>query len=357
MQTMMTLDQDACWEAVRRRDASHDGQFFTAVATTGIYCRPQCPARLPLKKNVRFFATAAEAEAAGFRACKRCKPDQPPLLECQRGLIVAACRRIESAEESLSLEELAAESGLSPHHFHRLFKRITGLTPKSYAAAARAKRMSAELATQSSVTGAIYSAGYSSSSRFYEAADATLGMTPSVYRRGGEDQTIEHATVSGPFGLALIARTSRGICSILLGDNTDALESELRQRFPKARIQRSGEVAAWASDIVARMDNWAEVAALPLDIRGTAFQWLVWQALREIPPGSTQSYTEVARRIGRPKSVRAVANACAQNPVAIAIPCHRVVGANGSLTGYRWGIERKRALLARERGETPTDEA
>ncbi len=353
METLTKLDNDVCWEAFRRRDESYDGQFFTAVATTGVYCRPHCPARLPLKKNVLFFRTGAEAQAAGFRPCKRCKPDQEPLRERQREIIIVACRRIESAEDSLSLSVLSAEGGLSPHHFHRLFKRVTGLTPRSYAAAARATRMSEELATQPRVTDVIYSAGYSSSSRFYEAADATLGMTPSHYRKGGENQTIEHATARGPFGLALIARTPRGVCSILLGDDAEALASELRRRFPKARIQQSDAMAGWASRVIAQMDNWAEVAALPLDIQGTAFQRLVWQALQEIPPGATESYTDVAQRIGKPKSVRAVANACAQNPVAVVIPCHRVLGANGALTGYRWGIERKRALLERERRESP----
>lgn len=349
MDASIDLDDDVCWQAIRSRDARFDGQFYTAVLTTGIYCRPNCSARHPLRKNIRFFRTRDEAEAAGFRACKRCKPDEAPLRARHRQAIVQACRHIESAEDSVSLDALSAQSGLSPHHFHRLFKQITGVTPKAYAATARANRMGEELAAQPTVTGAIYGAGYSSSSRFYEAADATLGMTPTNYRKGGEGQTIEYAVAEGACGLTLIARTQRGICSIMLGDDAEMLSRELKERFPKAILQQSGEMKEWAAHAMSQMDNPVEGASLPLDIQGTAFQRLVWEALREIPAGTTESYKAVAARLGRPKAVRAVANACAQNHVAVLIPCHRVVGASGSLTGYRWGIERKRALLAMER--------
>ncbi|MBC8049428.1 MAG: bifunctional DNA-binding transcriptional regulator/O6-methylguanine-DNA methyltransferase Ada [Chitinophagales bacterium] len=349
MDASIDLDDDVCWEAIRNRDARFDGQFYTAVATTGIYCRPNCSARQPLRKNIRFFRTREEAETAGFRACKRCKPNEAPALQRQREIIVLACRHIEGAEDGVSLRALSAQSGLSPHHFHRLFKQITGVTPKAYAASARTKRMGEQLTAQPTITKAIYCAGYSSSSRFYEAADATLGMTPTNYRNGGMGQTIEYAVTDGPCGMTLIARTPRGICSIMLGDEAETLATELKERFPRAAFRQSGEMKEWAARAISQMHNPVEAAALPLDIQGTAFQRLVWQALREIPAGETESYKAVAARLGRPKAVRAVAKACAENHVAVLIPCHRVVGAKGALTGYRWGIERKRALLALER--------
>ncbi|CAM5230204.1 bifunctional DNA-binding transcriptional regulator/O6-methylguanine-DNA methyltransferase Ada [Rhodanobacter lindaniclasticus] len=340
---------DPRWIAVRARDARADGSFFYSVRTTGVYCRPSCAARPARPENVAFHASAAEAERAGFRPCKRCKPDQPSLAEQHAALVTAACRLIEQAETTPTLEQLAKPSGLSPFHFHRVFKAVTGVTPKQYAMAQRNRRVRNELDRSVSVTAAIFDAGYNASSRFYENADQLLGMTPSNYRAGGVDSTIRFAIAECSLGAILVAQSERGVCAILLGDDPDALARDLQDRFPKARLIGGDHDY---EQLVARVVGFIEAPAigldLPLDVRGTAFQQRVWRALREIPAGSTASYSEIARRIGSPKSTRAVAQACASNLLAVAIPCHRVVRNDGDLSGYRWGVERKRALLERE---------
>ncbi|HJS84406.1 MAG TPA: bifunctional DNA-binding transcriptional regulator/O6-methylguanine-DNA methyltransferase Ada [Acetobacteraceae bacterium] len=340
---------DPRWASVVARDRSADGAFYYSVSTTGVYCRPSCAARLPNPRNVQFHRTRAEAERAGFRPCRRCKPDQASLEAEHAAKVAQACRRIESADEAPPLAELAASAGLSPYHFHRVFKAITGLTPKEYATAHRTKRVRDALKRSNTVTEAIYDAGFTSNSRFYEASDAMLGMAPSDFRAGGTNTDIQFAVGECSLGSILVARSSKGVCAILLGDDPDALLRELQDRFPRARL--IGGDTSFES-MVAQVVGFVEAPGLglglPLDVRGTAFQQRVWQALREIPPGSTASYHEIAKRIGQPKAARAVAAACAANRLAVAIPCHRVVRRDGALSGYRWGVERKRALLARE---------
>lgn len=341
---------DARWAAVVARDPAAEGRFWFSVRTTGVYCRPGCVARRPRRENVAFHASPAEAERAGFRPCKRCRPDEADPGRRRREAIAAACRQIEQAEEPPRLDALAAAAGMSPCHFHRLFKAATGLTPRAWAAAHRAKRVREELAAGATVTQAIYGAGFGSSSRFYEQSDRMLGMKPSAFRAGGRDAEIRFAVGECSLGTILVAASTRGICAILLGDEPEALVHELEDRFPQARLV-GGDAAfeAWVARVIGFVDAPAAGLDLPLDIRGTAFQQRVWQALTAIPPGSTASYADIAAAIGRPKAVRAVARACAANPLAVAIPCHRVVRTDGGLSGYRWGIERKRALLERER--------
>ena len=340
---------DPRWAAVVARDASADGRFFYSVRSTGVYCRPSCASRRARPENVAFHATGAEAERAGFRPCLRCRPDQPPRAAQQVDLVAALCRRIESAELPPSLNELAAQAGLSAHHLHRIFKAVTGVTPKAYAQAHRANRVRHELAHSGSVTEAIHDAGYASSSRFYEESSQVLGMTPTAYRAGGAATEIRFAIGQCSLGAILVAQSSRGVCAILIGDDPEVLVRDLQDRFPKAHLI-GGD--ADFEQLVARVVGFVEAPAigldLPLDLRGTAFQQRVWQALREIPAGRTASYTDIAQRIGAPASVRAVAQACGANPLAVAIPCHRVVRLDGGLSGYRWGIERKRELLSRE---------
>jgi AraC family transcriptional regulator of adaptative response/methylated-DNA-[protein]-cysteine methyltransferase len=346
-------DDAARFAAVRRRDPLADGEFVFAVSTTGVYCRPTCSARPAKRENVSFYATPVEAEAAGYRPCKRCRPDLPPRSEREAALIAEACRSIEAAEEELSLAELARRAQLSAHHFHRTFKRVTGVTPKAYAAAHRHSRVQAGLAAGSGVTETIYAAGFNSSGRFYEAVSGMLGMTPSAYRKGGEGEEVCHAIGRSSLGCVLVAATRRGICAILIGDEPSALRADLKSRFPKARlIEPSPGFAELVAEVVRFVDDpkHAEGLGLPLDIRGTTFQRRVWEALRAIPAGETASYAEIAQRVGSPHAVRAVASACGANTLAVAIPCHRVIAADGGLAGYRWGIERKRRLLERERG-------
>jgi len=342
-------NDDSRWAAVRTRDPRADGAFFYSVKTTGVYCRPSCAARPARPENVAFHATTAAAERAGFRACKRCKPDQPPLAERQAVQIAALCRLIERSEQAPTLDELADHAGLSTFHTHRLFKAITGVTPKAYAAAHRARRVRGELRERPTVTEAIYGAGYSSSARFYETSNAVLGMTPTKYRAGGSDLEIRFAIGECSLGAILVAATSRGVCAILLGDDPEALSHDLEQRFPRARLVGAD---AGFEQLVAQVVGLVEQprigTKLPLDIRGTAFQQRVWKALCRIPAGKTASYAAIAARIGSPRAVRAVAQACAANALAVAIPCHRVVRTDGDLSGYRWGVERKRALLDRE---------
>lgn len=347
------VDAEAAWEAVVRRDRAADGRFVYAVATTGVYCRPSCPSRTAKRQNVSFHATPEAAEAAGFRPCRRCRPDTASLVERQAAAVAVACRRIEGAVEEgdgiPSLDDLAAEAGLSRYHFHRVFKGATGVTPREYAAARRASLAQRELAEGSSVTQAIYGAGYSSPSRFYESAEGRLGMSPSAYRHGGPGAEIRFAVGECSLGAILVAATRKGICAIRFGDDPDALVRDLQDRFPKARlIGGDPEFERWVAQVVGLVEAPARGLDLPLDVRGTAFQQRVWAALREIPPGETATYAEIAGRVGAPSAARAVARACAANPVAVAIPCHRVVRQDGSLSGYAWGVERKRALLDRE---------
>jgi AraC family transcriptional regulator of adaptative response/methylated-DNA-[protein]-cysteine methyltransferase len=349
--TMTTYDSnaDARWAAVQRRDRAADGQFWYAVRTTGVYCRPSCGARPALRANVSFHASTEAAEQAGFWPCRRCKPDQPPLAERHAALVERMCRLIEAADTAPDLASLAEVLGASQFHLHRLFKAHTGITPKAYAAAQRQRRMQQNLAQQPSVTDAIYAAGFNSSGRFYAASPGALGMTPTAFRAGGQGATIRFAIAQCSLGAILVASTEVGICAILMGDDPEALARDLQDRFPKAEL--IGAEPAY-EETVARVIGFVEAPGLgldlPLDVRGTAFQQRVWQVLRTIPAGQRVSYTELARLIGAPNSVRAVASACAANAIAVAIPCHRVVRTDGSLSGYRWGVERKQALLERE---------
>lgn len=340
---------DPRWAAVRARDAQADGRFFYSVRTTGVYCRPSCPSRAARPENVVFHATAADAERAGFRACRRCRPDQPTLAASQAAMVAELCRYIEAAERPPTLEQLARRAGISVFHLHRVFKSITGVTPKAYADAHRARRIQHELKRNGTVTDAIYGAGYGSSGRFYEGAGQLLGMTPTRYRSGGVDTEIRFAIGQCSLGAILVARSARGVCAIMMGDDPDALARELQDRFPKAQlIGGDAQFEEWVAKVIGAVEAPRLGLDLPLDVRGTAFQRRVWQALRRIPVGRTASYTDIAKRIGSPRSVRAVAQACSANALAVAIPCHRVVRSDGSLSGYRWGVERKRALLERE---------
>ncbi len=337
------------WEALRARDPQADGVFLYSVATTGVYCHPSCAARPARPENVAFHADRGAAEQAGFRACKRCRPDLAPRAEREAALVAQACRSIESAEEGVSLDVLAAEAGVSAFHFHRLFRRIVGVTPKAYADARRSARVQEGLATSGSVTSAIYDSGFNSSGRFYEAAAGMLGMTPSAWRAGGAGEEIHFATGESSLGCVLVAATARGICAILLGDTPDELDADVRQRFPHANLKADAGFAELVARVIAYVDAPGNGVGLPLDIRGTAFQRQVWEVLQSIPAGQTRSYTEVATAMGNPRAVRAVATACAANRLAVAVPCHRVVASDGGLAGYRWGIRRKQALLERER--------
>ncbi len=343
------LRDAAKWAAVVARDAAFDGVFYFSVETTGIYCRPSCPARRPKRAHVRFHDSAAEAEAAGFRACKRCRPDQPSLFATLADKVTQACRTIETAEEEPRLGELARDAGLSTHHFHRVFKSMLGVTPKAYAAAHRKHRVRAALGKRGTVTEALYDAGFNTGSRFYASAEETLGMTPTTFRAGGADTEIAYAVGQCSLGPILVAATSKGVCAIFFGDDAASLRSDLQRQFPRAQLKEGG---AAFKDTLAKVIGFVEAPGsrleLPLDIRGTAFQHRVWDALKRIPAGKTASYTEVAEAVGAPGSARAVARACASNPIAVAVPCHRVVRSDGSISGYRGGVDRKRALLARE---------
>ena len=340
---------DPRWGRIVARDKTADGHLWYSVSTTGVYCRPSCPSRTANPENVQLHNTLESARATGFRPCRRCNPDGPSIEAENAALVAKACRIIEESEEEPSLDELADAIGRSPRYFHRVFKAATGLTPKEYAAAHRAKKVRQGLASGNSVTEAIYDAGFNSSGRFYEKSTDMLGMTPSQYRAGGKNEEIKFAVGQISLGAILVASSKKGVAAILLGDDPDELVRNLQDRFPKAHLigaDRDYEV------LVARVVGLIEAPGigldLPLDVRGTAFQQRVWQALREIPVGQTICYGEIARRIGSPKAARAVAGACAANNLAVAIPCHRVVRNDGSLSRYAWGVERKRALLNRE---------
>jgi AraC family transcriptional regulator of adaptative response/methylated-DNA-[protein]-cysteine methyltransferase len=354
--SLMKTESEIRWRAVEQRDASKDGTFVYGVATTGIYCRPSCSARRPLRKNVRFFATPTDAERAGLRACLRCKPKVDRMQSALDARIRKACELIaHHAELPLSLKDLASAVGLSPFHFQRSFKAIVGLTPKEFHDAERVRALKAGLKSGSTVTEAIYDAGFGSSSRVYERVDTRLGMTPLQYRHGGRGLVISHASAKTPLGLLMIGATDRGICFIQFGDSESALERQLVAEYPEATHapmpnDQAETFAAWMRALGAYLEGGKSQLDLPLDVRGTAFQMRVWRYLQTIPYGEVESYTEVARGIGQPTAVRAVAQACARNPIGLAIPCHRVIRGNGELGGYRWGLDRKRALIDRERG-------
>lgn len=344
-------DQARLWRAVLERDRRFDGQFVFAVRTTGVYCRPSCPARRPRREHVLFFTRPEEAERAGFRPCRRCHPHQARPPEPNLELVERVCRALEGWEGELpTLRELAQQFAVSPFHLYRTFKRITGVTPRQYADARRQERFRHELRNGGSVTGALFGAGYGTSSSLYEGVAMALGMTPSTYRRGGSGAAIVYSVVPCPLGYLLVAATERGICAVRLGDTESELADALRREFPAARLERDeAALGRWVQELLDYLEGNQPHLDLPLDVRATAFQRRVWEALRAIPRGSTRSYREIAEAIGQPTAARAVARACAANPVALVVPCHRVVREDGRLGGYRWGIERKRALLELER--------
>ena len=336
------IDPDTAWAAFSARDRSFDGRFVGAVKTTGIYCKPSCPARHPKRENVEFFPDGSAAAAAGFRACLRCRPDENGR---DRDAVAAAIALIEASEDAPKLESLAAHVGYAPHHFHRLFKRDTGVTPAAYARAVRARRAETALDGNGTVTDAIYEAGYSGPSRFYAETKGRLGMTPSAWRNGGAGVTIHWIITETSLGPMLLAATEKGICRLSFDED----ESALKRRFVNARIQKGGAaMAALVDGAVAAVNNPAHACALPLDIAGTAFQQAVWAELQRIPAGETRSYAQIAAAVGKPAAVRAAGSANGANNVAVLIPCHRVIRADGSLGGYAYGLERKRILLERE---------
>jgi AraC family transcriptional regulator, regulatory protein of adaptative response / methylated-DNA-[protein]-cysteine methyltransferase len=349
MQTQFKNDER--WNLVLARDANADGQFVYAVKSTGVFCRPSCPSRRPRRENVEFFNSPALAQEAGYRSCHRCVPTRPNL---QRQMVEAACRYLnDHLESTVTLETLSRHVGVSPFYFQRLFKRTLGISPRQYQQAQRANRFKNALRDDGRITDAIYNAGYSSSSRAYDNIPGQLGMTPSAFRRNGHGTVIRYSILSTQLGKLLIATTERGLCAVRFGDRESALISELRREFRAASISRDDQaLQPVAGQVQALLRAGATTARIPLDIQGTAFQQQVWNKLREIPRGETRSYAEIAKAIGRPAAVRAVASACASNPVALVVPCHRVVQKNGSLAGYRWGMKRKAALLETE-GASP----
>lgn len=342
MADALAIDPDFAWKTFLARDRAYDGQFVGAVKTTGIYCKPSCPVRHPKRENVRFYATAAEAKEAGFRACLRCRPDDIARDE----VAVVNALKLLAREEPISLEELAATVGYAPHHFHRLFKRATGVTPAQYARGLRAGRAEQALASNDRVTDAIYDAGYSGPSRFYAATKGRLGMTPSAWKNGGAGAVIRWAVVETSLGTMLVAATAKGICRLSFDED----ETELQRRFPAATIEQGGEALAdLVNGAIAAVENPANMPDLPLDIAGTVFQQAVWKELQRIPPGETRTYAEIAAAVGKPKAVRAAGSANGANNVAVLIPCHRVIRTDGSLGGYAYGLERKEKLLNAER--------
>jgi AraC family transcriptional regulator of adaptative response/methylated-DNA-[protein]-cysteine methyltransferase len=347
---MKRTRDDARWDLLVRRDPRADGSFWYGVKTTGVFCRPSCPSRRPKRENVVFFADVPEAERAGFRPCRRCRPESGPRGWRHLETIVRACRRIDEAEEPIPLAALAASAGMSPYHFHRLFRKVVGVTPKGYADQRRAEKLKELLGRGMPVTRAMYDAGFGSVSRLYGSAGELLGMPPSRYKAGAAGVSIRYGLARTYLGWVIVAATVRGVCAIDIGDSRKALVERLRARFPRAELRKGDrEFAGWVARVEALVESPGRGIDVPLDIRGTAFQRKVWESLRAIPPGKTASYGEVARRIGRPEAARAVARACASNDLAVAIPCHRVVRKDGDPGGYRWGADRKRALLEREK--------
>jgi AraC family transcriptional regulator of adaptative response/methylated-DNA-[protein]-cysteine methyltransferase len=349
MNRRLQVEEDPRWNAVVARDAGADGQFVYAVSSTGIYCRPSCASRRPRRERVVFFETPDEAVRAGYRACKRCRPDAVVAVDPWIEKVRRACVYLANIEGHVSLAHLAARLGGSPYHLQRSFKRIVGVTPREYADACRLRKVKRGLRAGASVTDAVLDAGYGSSSRFYERAAAKLAMKPQSYRKGAAGTTIAYAIDDSPLGRLLVAATAKGVCAVFMGDSDAALERALRDEFPAATLAPGhGGLRQWTRDIVGRLEGRRPRIELPLDVQATAFQWQVWDALSRIPCGETRTYKEVAASIGRPSAVRAVAHACATNPVSVVIPCHRVVRTTGELAGYRWGLERKKALLAAE---------
>ncbi len=348
-QRAASVQRDPRWAAIVSRDAEADGRFFYSVRTTGVYCRPSCGARRPRPENVEFHDSGADAQAAGFRACKRCDPHGPTGAERRGAIVEDLCRLIERSEEVPSLQQLAEHAGLSPSYTHRMFKAVTGVTPRGYATANRARRLRRELSGDTSITTAIYAAGYNSSARFYEKSGDLLGMTPTEFRRGAAQLPIRFAVGESSLGSVLVAATARGVCAILLGDDPQELVHDLERQFPRTELVGADSgFEELVAKVVGLIENPTASTRLPLDIRGTVFQQRVWEALRKVPAGTTVTYSELARIIGAPRAARAVARACASNSLAVAIPCHRVVRADGALSGYRWGVERKSELLDRE---------
>lgn len=338
------LDHDRCWQALCERDAAFDGRFVFAVRSTGIFCRPSCPARRPARERTAFYIDPAAAQAAGYRPCRRCSPCGPSPSEQLDALVVAACRLLDETEAPLPLQQLAARIGLSPTYLSRAFKARTGMTPRVWSAARRRERLETHLAKADSVLDAALAAGYSGTRAPYADAQA---LTPAQRRRKGAGETLRYALAPCPLGLLLIASSDKGVCALLFGNDETVLEDELRSRFTAAQLQRDqAGLGEWLQAIVGQLEEPQRAAQLPLDLRGTAFQQLVWQALQQIPVGETRRYGELAATLG--SHARAVARACASNPVGLLVPCHRVVGSHQALTGYRWGLERKAALLERE---------
>lgn len=342
--TTQPLNDTQRWQAVTNKDRRYDGAFVTAVKTTGIYCRPSCPARVPQRQNITFYLSPSEAEAHGFRPCKRCSPNTQAY---EAEIVERVCRHIEThLDERLTLEELGTVASLSPQHLQKVFKRALGISPREYADARRMDHLKAQLKSGETVTNALYEAGFSSTSRLYE---REMGMTPATYRNGGKDMHIHYTIAICSLGMVLVGATERGICAVSLGDSVEALETALREDYPAAVIEPDdGTLAAWVEVLLINLDGQAAHEELPLDIRGTAFQRRVWQVLQAVPRGETRSYTQIAESIGQPEAARAVARACASNHIAVLIPCHRVVRQDGDLSGYRWGVTRKAELLRRE---------
>jgi AraC family transcriptional regulator of adaptative response/methylated-DNA-[protein]-cysteine methyltransferase len=348
---MFVISEETCWRVVSERDARFDGAMVYGVRSTGIFCKPSCPSRRPRRNQVLFFANFNAAERAGFRACLRCRPQTLSETHPQLEVVLRACRLIEeSLEESPSLARLGAELGISAHHLQRTFKSIMGITPRRYSAAHRLRNFKERIKKGETVTNAIYDAGYGSSSRLYEKAGTELGMTPAVYARGGQGMKINYSITDSALGRLLVAQTVRGVCAVTLGDEDSILESALRDEYPRAEIHHDENgLAAIVKQVLAHINGEKRHLDLPLDLQATAFQLRVWEELRRIPYGDTRSYSEVAASLGQPKATRAVARACASNPVALITPCHRVVRGDGSLSGYRWGVDRKANLLAQEK--------
>lgn len=348
--TMGASVENERWQSVVQRCAMADGRFVYAVRTTGIYCRPTCPSRRPLRSNVAFFDSYADAEAKGFRPCRRCSPatSDSPVSTVER--IMRACKLIDASDGRPGLQAISTAAGLSPFHFHRLFRKVVGMTPREYGAATTEERFRRLLGAGAAITSAIYDAGFGSSSRVYETANQMLGMTPGAYRAGAPGIMIRYSISHCALGGLLVAATSRGVCAIELGDNREILQEQLRVRFPGANLVADDEgLKRWVESVTRLIDAPDRNLQLPLDIRGTAFQRLVWKSLRRLRVGATVTYGDLARRIGRPRAVRAVAQACASNTLALAIPCHRVIRGDGAAGQYRWGAKRKRILLSRER--------
>jgi AraC family transcriptional regulator, regulatory protein of adaptative response / methylated-DNA-[protein]-cysteine methyltransferase len=345
-----TPNSQEMWDAVLARDATADRAFVYGVRSTGVYCRPSCPSRRPNRESVAFFSSADVAEIAGYRECRRCRPRQGVVVPTGLSEVRAACAFIAAhADETLTLAQVAEHVGASPFHFQRTFTRIVGISPRAYQDALRARTFRGALRNGTDLSAAVYDAGYGSISRVYEHSPTGRGMTPAVHRRGGQGEDVRYTIVASPLGRLLLAGTAKGVCAVMLGDRDDRLEAQLRAEYAQAQVTRDeAGFAQWAERVLAHLDGRQPHLDLPIDVRGTAFQWKVWRYLQQIPYGETRSYSDVARAIGAPAAVRAVARACATNKVCLVIPCHRVVGKDGSLSGYRWGVERKSALLKKE---------